>query len=63
MLGSTRQETPEAVIHGRMITIEAFARKYRLDEEEAHRLEEEFGIAAPELDLLRAARRNGRPEE
>ncbi len=63
MLGGDKQETPDTASHGRIITIEAFARKYRLDEEEAHRLEEEFGTAAPELDLLRAARRNGLPEE
>ncbi|WP_408642429.1 hypothetical protein [Sinorhizobium chiapasense] len=45
------------------MTMEAFARKYRLDDDEANRLEEEFGAAAPELVLLKAARRNGLPEE
>ena len=48
---------------GRTISIQAFARKYRLDAEEAERLEDQFGPAAGEIDLLQAARRNGMPEE
>ncbi|MBV7516130.1 hypothetical protein [Ensifer sp. ENS12] len=48
---------------GRMVSIEAFARKYRLDAEEAERLENQFGPVAGEIDLLQAARRNGMPEE
>ncbi|WEX87761.1 hypothetical protein PZN02_000189 [Sinorhizobium garamanticum] len=63
MLGNDRNEVPKAAAEGRMMTIEAFARKYRLDEEEAHRLEDEFGSTATELVLLKAARRNGLPEE
>ena len=63
MLGNDRRGTPDGSLHGRTMTIEAFARKYRLDEDEAHRLEDEFGSAAPELELLRAARRNGLPED
>ncbi|MBB4184914.1 hypothetical protein [Sinorhizobium terangae] len=63
MLGSNTKETPDGGFEGRTMTIEAFARKYRLDEEEAHRLEEEFGSSAAELVLLKAARRNGLPEE
>ncbi|WP_026612829.1 hypothetical protein [Ensifer aridi] len=63
MLGNSRHETPDEAPHGRIITIEAFGRKCRLDEDEAYRLEDEFGPAAPELDLLRAARRNGLPED
>jgi len=46
-----------------MVSIEAFARKYRLDAEEAERLENQFGPVAGEIDLLQAARRNGMPEE
>ncbi|WDZ77494.1 hypothetical protein PWG15_03000 [Ensifer adhaerens] len=48
---------------GRMVSIETFARKYRLDAEEAARLENQFGPVAGEIDLLQAARRNGMPEE
>ncbi|MBP1882984.1 hypothetical protein [Sinorhizobium mexicanum] len=63
MAGSNMNETPDGGLHVRTMTIEAFARKYRLDEEEVNRLEDEFGAAAPELVLLKAARRNGLPEE
>ncbi|MBZ7920786.1 hypothetical protein LAC81_03160 [Ensifer adhaerens] len=49
--------------HGRTVSIEAFARKYRLDAEEAERLENQFGPVAGEIELLQAARRNGMPEE
>ncbi|MCZ4089988.1 hypothetical protein [Sinorhizobium psoraleae] len=63
MLGNNGKETPNGGFDGRTMTIEAFARKYRLDEDKANRLEDEFGPAAPEVDLLRAARRNGLPEE
>lgn len=63
MLGNDTNEAPKAAGDGRTITIEAFARKYRLDEDEAHRLQDEFGSTAPELVLLKAARRNGLPEE
>ncbi|MCA1403475.1 hypothetical protein I6F26_02510 [Ensifer sp. IC3342] len=63
MAGGNTKETPDGGLDGRTMAIEAFARKYRLDEEEASRLEDEFGSAAPELVLLKAARRNGLPEE
>ncbi|MDK1384668.1 hypothetical protein QN224_04515 [Sinorhizobium sp. 8-89] len=63
MLGNNGKETPDGGFDGRTMTIEGFARKYRMDEDEASRLEDEFDPAAPEVDLLRAARRNGLPEE
>ncbi|MGO4618535.1 hypothetical protein AB4Z34_21750 [Ensifer sp. 2YAB10] len=50
-------------VRGRSVSIEAFARKYRLDAEEAERLENQFGPVAGEIELLQAARRNGMPEE
>lgn len=57
-----REAGPQG-FRGRTISIEAFARKYRLDPEEARRLENQFGPVAGEIDLLQAARRNGKPEE
>ncbi len=45
------------VIRGRPYSIGEFARKYRLDDEEAKRLFDKFGPSATELDLLMAAKR------
>ena len=45
------------VIRGRPYSIAEFARKYRLDDEEATRLFYKFGPSATELDLLMAAKR------
>ncbi|WP_077962102.1 hypothetical protein [Ensifer adhaerens] len=50
-------------IRGRTVSIETFAWRYRLDTEEAERLQDQFGPAAGEIELLQAARRNGMPEE
>ena len=61
MLGSNTKETPDGGFEGRTMTIEAFARKYRLDEEEAHRLEEEFGSSAAELVCSRLHDATGFP--
>jgi hypothetical protein len=49
--------TPRTVWRGRPYSLTEFARKYRLDEEEATRLFEKFGPSATELDLLMAAKR------
>ncbi|OCP07190.1 MULTISPECIES: hypothetical protein [unclassified Ensifer] len=57
------QEASHQGFRGRTTTIQAFARKYRLDAEEAQRLEDQFGPVAGEIELLQAARRNGMPEE
>ena len=48
---------PRKVQRGRPYSISEFARKYRLDDEEAKRLFEKFGPSATELDLLMAAKR------
>ncbi|MET3854728.1 hypothetical protein [Rhizobium sp. OAE497] len=45
------------VIRGRPYSIGEFARKYRLDDDEAKRLFDKFGPSATELDLLMAAKR------
>ncbi|MDM9622325.1 hypothetical protein A6U87_25720 [Rhizobium sp. AC44/96] len=45
------------VLRGRPYSLSEFARKYRLDEEEAERLFQKFGPSAMELDLLMAAKR------
>lgn len=45
------------IIRGRPYSIAEFARKYRLDDQEARRLFEKFGPSATELDLLMAAKR------
>lgn len=58
-----RENARRQGFRGRTITIEAFARKYRLDPDEAERLEDQFGPIAGEIELLQAARRNGMPEE
>ncbi|MEI2297700.1 hypothetical protein [Ensifer sp. MJa1] len=58
-----REDAQPRGFRGRTTTIEAFARKYRLDPEEAQRLESQFGPVAGEIELLQAARRNGMPEE
>jgi hypothetical protein len=49
--------TTRKVLRGRPYSLTEFARKYRLDEEEATRLFEKFGPSATELDLLMAAKR------
>jgi hypothetical protein len=48
---------PRKVLRGRPYSISEFARKSRLDDEEAKRLFEKFGPSATELDLLMAAKR------
>ncbi len=63
MLDHEREDAPHRGFLGRAVTIEAFARKYRLDAEETRRLQREFGPTAGEIELLQAARRNGMPEE
>ncbi|WP_053250691.1 hypothetical protein [Ensifer adhaerens] len=63
MLNHEREEVPRRGFPGRAVTIEAFARKYRLDAEETERLQSQFGPKAGEIELLQAARRNGMPEE
>ncbi|HEV7308357.1 hypothetical protein [Ensifer sp.] len=57
------EEAKHQGFRGRTVAIEAFARKYRLDPEETRRLEDQFGSAAGEIELLQAARRNGMPED
>ncbi|WP_457582558.1 hypothetical protein [Ensifer canadensis] len=63
MLDHEREDVPRRSFLGRAMTIEAFARKYRLDAEETKRLQSQFGPTAGEIELLQAARRNGMPEE
>ncbi len=63
MLDQEREDAPRRDFLGRAVTIEAFARKYRLDADEAKRLQGQFGLAAREIELLQAARRNGMPGE
>lgn len=62
MLDQEREDEPRREFLGRSVTIEAFARKYRLDADEAKRLQSQFGAAAGEMESLQAARRNGMPE-
>ncbi|HEV7319584.1 MAG TPA: hypothetical protein VGO04_13370 [Ensifer sp.] len=57
------EEAKHQGFRARTVTIEAFARKYRLGAEETQRLEDQFGPAAGEVELLQAARRNGMPED
>jgi hypothetical protein len=49
--------TNRKVLRGRPYSIEEFAGKYRLQEEEAQRLFSKFGPSSTELDLLMAAKR------
>jgi hypothetical protein len=49
--------TTRKVLRGRPYSLTEFARKYRLDEDEATRLYDKFGPSATELDLLMAAKR------
>jgi hypothetical protein len=44
------------VLRGRPYNVNEFARKYRLDEQEAKRLYEKFGPSATDLDLLMSAK-------
>ncbi|MDE1996316.1 MAG: hypothetical protein KGI75_27695 [Rhizobiaceae bacterium] len=46
------------VVRGRPYSVSEFARKYRLDDQEAKRLFEKFGPSSTELDLLMAAKRH-----
>jgi hypothetical protein len=49
--------TNRKVTRGRPYSIDEFAAKYRLGEEEAKRLFIKFGPSSTELDLLMAAKR------
>jgi hypothetical protein len=49
--------TTRKVLRGRPYSLIEFARKYRLEEDEATRLFDKFGPSATELDLLMAAKR------
>lgn len=62
MLDHERDDVPRRGLPGRSVTVEAFARKYRLDAEETKRLQIQFGPSASEIELLQAARRNGMAE-
>jgi hypothetical protein len=57
MMESAHSTHSRKVIRGRPYTVTEFARKYRLDEQEAKRLFDKFGPSATELDLLMAAKR------
>lgn len=58
MTDAPKMATPgRRVLRGRPYSFSEFARKYRLDDEEARRLYEKFGPSATELDLLMAAKR------
>lgn len=49
--------TNRKVMRGRPYSVEEFADKYRLQDEEAQRLFAKFGPSSTELDLLMAAKR------
>ncbi|KRB52977.1 hypothetical protein ASE04_07055 [Rhizobium sp. Root708] len=49
--------TTRKVLRGRPYSLAEFARRYRLDKDEATRLFDKFGPSATELDLLMAAKR------
>ncbi|MET0749333.1 MAG: hypothetical protein ABWY49_14205 [Rhizobium sp.] len=49
--------TNRKVLRGRPYSVEEFADKYRLGEDEAQRLFTKFGPSSTELDLLMAAKR------
>ena len=57
MTKDANRTTTRKVIRGRPYSITEFARKYRLDDEEAKRLFYKFGPSSTELDLLMAAKR------
>jgi hypothetical protein len=57
MTGISDQAPSRKVTRGKPYSITEFARKYRLDENEATRLYNKFGPSATELDLLMAAKR------
>ncbi|MGG6893511.1 MULTISPECIES: hypothetical protein [Rhizobium] len=57
MMENTNRMPTRKVVRGRPYSIAEFARKYRLDDEEAKRLFYKFGPSATELDLLMAAKR------
>ena len=57
MTESANQTPARKVVRGRPYSVSEFARKYRLDENEAKRLFEKFGPSSTELDLLMAAKR------
>lgn len=57
MTDVTEHPTTRKVLRGRAYSLSEFARKYRLDTDEANRLFEKFGPSATELDLLMAAKR------
>lgn len=57
MTGISNQTPSRKVTRGRPYSISEFARKYRLDDDEARRLFNKFGPSATELDLLMAAKR------
>jgi hypothetical protein len=51
------QNATRKVLRGHPYSLGEFARKYRLQNDEAKRLYEKFGPSATELDLLMAAKR------
>jgi hypothetical protein len=57
MTGISNETQSRKVIRGRPYSIAEFAKKYRLEENEARRLYSKFGPSATELDLLMAAKR------
>ncbi|MBB6487485.1 hypothetical protein [Rhizobium lusitanum] len=57
MTENTNRIPARKVVRGRPYSIAEFARKYRLDDDEAERLFYKFGPSATELDLLMAAKR------
>ncbi|MFJ6325517.1 MULTISPECIES: hypothetical protein [unclassified Rhizobium] len=57
MTENTNRIPVRKVVRGRPYSITEFARKYRLDDDEAKRLFYKFGPSATELDLLMAAKR------
>ncbi|MBB3607949.1 hypothetical protein [Rhizobium sp. BK602] len=57
MTQSANRTPSRKVVRGRPYSIAEFARKYRLDDQEAKRLFEKFGPSSTELDLLMEAKR------
>lgn len=57
MTGISTHGPARKVMRGRPYSMSEFAKKYRLDDQEARRLYEKFGPSATELDLLMAAKR------
>ncbi|MDQ0319053.1 hypothetical protein QO002_001191 [Pararhizobium capsulatum DSM 1112] len=59
-MDNTKLEKVESDVEQRVWSIDAFAKRHRLDDEEKLRLTCLLGVVATESELLRNARRNPR---